>query len=289
MIRGIGYARARTLMLWSGLGVLLVVAGLAYARRVDPVEVLATLLFVPVFVALLFWSVRGGLAAGVAAAVAYVWLKAPAIEAVGFDFFARSIVVRALAFPLFGLIGGWAIRQLQSAVTKLELYDQIDDATGLFNARFFIEDTDLEKSRSDRYHTVFSVAVLDVPTSLVAGLGRRHAARALHDVGRLLRGSVRKVDRPVHGRSAEHHRLAVVLPETGNEGAGIFAQRLAERLTEQLAGKQSSNGGPPVSTSWMTYPGDDERLAELQASFREIDRLERPDEAAAVAGPGPGR
>lgn len=285
IIRGIGYTRARALMLWSGLGVLLVVSGLAYARRVDPVEVVATLLFIPVFVGLLFWSVRGGLVAGVAAALAYVWLKAPAIEAVGFDFFARSIVVRALAFPLFGLIGGWAIRQLQSAVTKLELYDQIDDATGLFNARFFVEDTDLERSRSDRYHTVFSIAVLDVPTSLIAGLGRRHATRALHDVGRLLRGSVRKVDRPVHGRSAEHHRLAIVLPETGNEGAGIFARRLAERLTEQLAGKQSGNGSPPVTTSWMTYPGDDERLAELQASFREIDRLERPDEAAAVAGP----
>ncbi|MGH2721012.1 MAG: GGDEF domain-containing protein [Actinomycetota bacterium] len=289
MIRGIGYTRARTLVLWSGLGVLLVVAGLAYARRVDPVEVVATLLFIPVFVALLFWGIRGGLAAGVAAALAYVWLKAPAIEAVGFDFFARSIVVRALAFPLFGLIGGWAIRQLQSAVTKLELYDQIDDATGLFNARFFVEDTDLEKSRSDRYHTVFSVAVLDVPTSLVAGQGKRHATRALHDVGRLLRGSVRKVDRPVHGRSSESHRLAVVLPETGNEGAGIFARRLAERVSEHLGRKESGNGGPAVTASWVTYPGDDERLAELQASFREIVRLEHPDEPAAMAGPGPAR
>ncbi|MGH6691445.1 MAG: GGDEF domain-containing protein, partial [Gammaproteobacteria bacterium] len=254
-----------------------------------PVEVVATLLFVPVFAALLFWGVRGGLAAGLAAALVYVWLKAPAIDAVGFDFFARSIVVRALAFPIFGLIGGWAVRQLRSAVTKLELYDQIDDATGLFNARFFVEDTDLEKSRSDRYHTVFSVALLDVPTSLVAGPGRRQAARALHELGRLVRGSVRRVDRPVHGRSAESHRVAVVLPETGNEGAGIFARRLAERLAEQLTGRHDGTGNTPVAASWMTYPGDDERLAELQASFREIDRLERPEEAAAVAGPGPGQ
>jgi GGDEF domain-containing protein len=280
-----GYARARQLILWSGLAVLAVISGVAYARRVDPVEVLATILFIPVFVASLFWSLRGGLIAGLVAALAYVGLKAPAIEAVGFDFFARSIIARALAFPAFGLIGGWATRQLQSAVTKLELYDQIDDATGLYNARFFLEDTDLEKSRSDRYHTIFSVAVVDIPSALLAGLGKRPAQRVLHDVGRMLRASVRKVDRPVHARSTESHRLAVVLPETANEGAGIFTQRLADRLSEHLAGKGITNGSQTVTASWVTYPGDDEGLGELRASFREIDRLEHPEEAAVTAPP----
>lgn len=283
--RDVSYLQARRILLVVGVGILLATAGVAYARRVDPVEVVGTLLFLPIFVALLFWKMPGGLIAGVLAAGAYVLLRAPAIEAVGFDLFARSIVSRAIAFPLFGALGGWASRQMEAALTKLELFDQVDDATGLYNARFFVEDTDLEISRSDRYHTIFSVALIDMPAAPFDALGRRRGDRALRDLGSLIGHSVRKVDRAVHSHAAGRHRLAIVLPETGAEGAQIFTQRLAVRLTEHIAGRGVSIGSGDVSATWLSYPGSDGEMRRLQDEFREIDRLEHPVGAGSSSPP----
>jgi hypothetical protein len=63
--------------------VLAVVALVTYARRVDPVEVVATILFMPIFVAFVFKGVAGGLVTAVAAIAAYGALRSPAIDAVG--------------------------------------------------------------------------------------------------------------------------------------------------------------------------------------------------------------
>ena len=90
--------------------------------------------------------------------------RRPAIEAIGAGRYTALIFSRAIAFFAFGAIGGLANQQLKGSLTKLDLYDQIDDDTGLFNARYFLQDTDLEVSRSRRYQTIFSVTVVDVPS-----------------------------------------------------------------------------------------------------------------------------
>src|SRR5687767_9683825 len=212
-LSGMSYERARNLLLSAGLLVLLVTGAVMYVRRVDPVEVAATLLFIPVFVCFVFWNARGGVLAALLAGVIYTLLRYPAIEAVGADRFLGLLGSRMFAYLAFGLIGGLANRQLQSSLTKLELYDQIDDVTGLFNARFFVQDSELELSRGDRYQSIFSVSVVDIPASVLDGLGRRQRDKSLKDLGRLLRDSVRTVDRAVHARYGEVHRIAVVLPE----------------------------------------------------------------------------
>jgi hypothetical protein len=125
-----------------------------YVRRVDPVEVAGILLFIPVFVAFVFWNATGGVIGAVIGILVYTLLRYPAIEAVGADRFVGLIASRSVAYLAFGLIGGLANKQLQSSLGKLELYDQIDDATGLFNARFFVQDSGLEVSRADRYQTI---------------------------------------------------------------------------------------------------------------------------------------
>ncbi|MEY2475125.1 MAG: hypothetical protein QOG87_440, partial [Actinomycetota bacterium] len=56
---GMNYQTARRLLLAGGLAVLLVIAGVMYVRRVDTVEVVAVLLFIPVFLAFTFWRVVG--------------------------------------------------------------------------------------------------------------------------------------------------------------------------------------------------------------------------------------
>ena len=275
-----GYNRARQMLLGVGLLVLLLTAGIMYVRRVETVEVLGTLLFIPVFVALVFWDIRGGLIAGVLAAVAYAALRAPAIDAVGADRFLGLILSRAFAYVAFGLIGGWANKQLEASLTKLELYDQIDDYTGLYNARFVVQDTELELSRSKRYQTIFSMSIVEFPVRALEHLSRRQRASIRRDLGRMLQEAVRTVDRAAHGFDGTNHRFACVLPETAGEGASIFTNRLADRMAEFLQSRGAKLDSAGVSRRWVTFPDDgEEAVQQIRAEFEAIDKVEHPEGA----------
>ena len=274
----LGYNRARQLLLGVGLLVLLVTAAIMYVRRVDTVEVVGTLLFIPIFVALVFWNVRGGVIAAVLAAVAYIALRAPAIDTVGAGSFLGPILSRAFAYLAFGLIGGWANKQLETSLTKLELYDQIDDYTGLYNARFVVQDTELELSRSKRYQTIFSISIVEFPVAALEHLTRRQRASIRKDLGRMLKEAVRTVDRAAHGFDGTNHRFACVLPETAREGASIFTNRLADRMAEFLQSKEAKLDASGVSRRWVTFPDDgEEAVQQIRTEFEAIDRAEHPE------------
>src|ERR671919_298151 len=282
-VRRIGYRGARRLLLAAGVAVLLVTVAVMYVRRVETVEVMATVLFLPVFVALVFWNVRGGVIVGVLAAAAYAALRYPAIDAVGVDRFLGLIASRAVAYIAFGALGGWASRQLETSLEKLELYDQIDDLTGLFNARFFVQDIDLEMSRSKRYQTIFSVSVVDVAASAFEPLDGRQRKRALRDLGRILKDSVRTVDRAVHAQDGERNRFAVVLPETGPEGVRVFTERFVERVSEFLSQRGALVSEDNVSSVAATFPEDEAAIQSLRAAFSAIDRLDHPEASESEA------
>ncbi len=287
MVRTIGimsYTVTRRLVLAVGLGVLLLVAGVLYVRRVDTVEVLAVLLFIPVFLVFVFRGVVGGVIAGVAAFAAYAALRIPAIDAVGLDRFLGLVVSRGLAYVAFGALGGWASSQLERSLEKLDVYDQVDDETGLFNARFLVQDTDLEMARAVRYKTLFSVCVVDVPGEVFESLPRRKRCALLAEVGQQLREAIRTVDRAVHGSDGSAHRFAVICPETGPEGAAVFTDRLVERLTSVLGSRGAAIEGRGVSSMSCTFPGDDAELHLIREQFAAIDRLQHPENPAVPAG-----
>jgi GGDEF domain-containing protein len=284
-VRRIGYRGARRLLLAAGIAVLLITVAVMYVRRVETVEVLATVLFLPVFVALVFWGVRGGVLVGILAAAAYAALRYPAIDAVGAGRFGGVIASRAVAYIAFGALGGWASRQLETSLEKLELYDQIDDDTGLFNARFFVQDIDLEMSRSKRYQTVFSVSVVDIPSSAFEPLAGRQRKRAFREIGKVLRDSVRTVDRAVHAQDPHRHRFAVVLPETGPEGVRVFTERLVERLSDFLSQRGARVSPDAASTMAVTFPEDESAIQALRAQFEAIDRVDHPEASESGAEP----
>ena len=263
------YSQARRLILIAGLVVLAVTAAIMYARRVDTAEVVAILLFMPVFLAFVLWDVKGGVIAAVFASLVYAGVRWPDIEAAGFGFFAGLLLSRSLAFLAFGAIGGWADRQLEQSLEKLELYDQIDDETGLYNARFLLQDTDLEMARARRYKTLFSVAVVDIDPEVYEKLGRRKAKGVLRETGVQLHEAVRNVDRAIHGRTVTAHRFVVICPETGPEGARIFADRLAERLGNFLRDRGADPGA--LTGQALSFPGDDDALVALRDDFAKID------------------
>lgn len=261
-------------MLGAGLGVLVLLAAVMYARRVDTVEVLAVLLFIPVFLAFVFKGLPGGLFAAVAATIAYAALRAPAREAVGDARYASLVLGRAAGYLAFGVLGGWASTQLARSLDKLEVYDQVDDETGLFNARFFVQDTDLEMARGERYQTLFSVCVVDIDAAGIDALPRRRRAALLADLGEQMRAAVRTVDRAVHARDDRGHRFAVICPETGPDGAQVFVDRLAERLAAHLSNRGVPTSAGDLGCTAYTFPGDESGLHDLREQFAAIDSAE---------------
>ncbi len=273
--KGMSYASARALALAVGVVIIGIIVALLYARRVETVEVVAVLLFLPVFAALLKWDIVGGLVAGVLASLVYVALRYPAIEQVGFGPFAGLVVSRSFGFIAFGVIGGWANKQLRSSLDKLDLYDQIDDETGLYNARFLLQTTDLEQARSQRYQSVFAVSVVDIPNAWIDGLPRRQRDKTMRELGALLTASVRTVDRAAHVPTADAHRIVVVLPETGPEGARTFTGKLVDQLRDWLT-KHGATGTGELTSQTVPFPEDEPGLAALRASFAVIDEAQHP-------------
>lgn len=267
----LGYTKARRLLVAAGLVVLAVVVAVMYARRVDGVEVAATLLFVPVFLAFVFRGVLGGLIGAVGAIAVYAALRYPAIEAVGAGEFAGLLTSRAAAYLIFGVVGGWSTQVLEGSLAKLELYDEVDDETGLYNARHLLQQTDLEMARARRYETLFSLVLLDVPVTAFATLRPRARGALLRDLGRQLSEGVRTVDHVVHARDAEHHHLAAILPETAGAGAEVFRSRFDERIRGFLAERGVTVSATDVLTRSITFPGDDDALEQVRADFARID------------------
>jgi hypothetical protein len=91
------------------------------------------------------------------------------------------------------------------------------------------------------------------------------------------------VDYGVHAVIADHHRLAVVLPETAAAGAGVFAHRLADQLVDWLR-EQGVSAADALSPTVAVLPGDEAVLASLRSEFSVADHIEHP---LVTAGPSP--
>lgn len=270
------YETLRRLMLVGGSIVLAVLAALMYARGVDPREVLATGLFIPVFLAALFYGTWAGIAAGAAAAAAYVGLLWSAIDIVGFGAVAGTIMSRSLSYLVFGGISGWAIAQLEAPISKLERHDHIDDVTGLYNARFFLEATELEEARATRYGGTFSVVSVVIPDTLMAPMSAENRTSTVRRLGEVIVARSRSVDRVVHAADQRRHLFALVLPETGRDGADILAADLRERLIRALGTEERTRVGAGSVDVRVAGRGVDGSLDALRDEFMKLDLLEHP-------------
>lgn len=267
-----GYGRARLMLSLAGLAILAVLVAVLLVRSVDTTEVVATLLFAPIFLLLLWFRLPGGLIGAAAATGIYFVLRADAIDAVGWGEFSALIVTRAIAYFLFGSVGGWASGTLSMSLDKLDLYDQIDDLTGINNARFLLTDVDLERARSQRYQTVFSVSFLSIEAGPISALPARKRKLLLRQLGDKLDDGIRTMDRVAHGYDGRSHRVATILPETAGEGARVFQARLEEQIQAFLA--EHGAGDATVDGDIVTLPGDEDALDRHLAEWAAIDQSE---------------
>ena len=255
----IGFVNARRLLLAAGAVILVVLVAVLWLRSVDDVEVIATLLYVPILLALLFLGVPGGVVAALLATAAYAALRADAIDAVGAGEFSGLIIGRGMAYLLFGAVGGWAATTLELSLDKLERTDAVDDQTGTGNARALRRQIDLERARSGRYGSVFSVSFVEFPASALGAIGGRRRRQLLRDLGDQAEEGARTVDRVAHGFDGAVHRFAAVLPETPRAGAVIFHDRFVGRMQAALAAA-GIDEEVRIAGTVCTVPGDEAAL-----------------------------
>lgn len=250
--------RARDITLLVGLLVIGLVVLTMVLREVDPVEITATVAFAPVFVAFLFFGWKLGLATGALAAIAYVALRWNAIQVVGIGPLFGMLSARVIGYLVFGGVGGWAAEQLQAAIDKLELHDEIDDATGLGNARGALAAIDTERSRAQRYQKI--VSVVDCRFEVPAGVGDKIVNSTLRQLGSAIAHGVRASDRVAHLEDGGTHRLIIVLPETGAVGAETVANNLDREVRARI--------GTATEIAIATLPGDDDRVEAIVQSLQ---------------------
>lgn len=145
-----------------------------------------------------------------------------------------------------------------------------DELTGLRNFRFFKEFLDRELARCDRYGSPISLIVIDVDEFKTYNdtFGHEAGNRALAEIGRLLKESVRVVDLVARYGGEE---FVVVVPHTPKIGAHRVAEQVRVRVEKAFAenGRAWAGGPLTVSLGIATYPADGAGRTEL---MRNADR-----------------
>lgn len=156
-----------------------------------------------------------------------------------------------------GLFTAFDITERKSAEEEILHQAACDPLTGLANCRGLIHVFEKEATRSQRTGRAFAFLLLDIDglKKINDAHGHMTGSRALCRVASVLGDQCRNIDSAARYGGDE---FAVVLPETGFEGAEQFSRRIRERL--------SSDGQQPplsVSVGIAVYPHDGETFETL--------------------------
>ena len=257
------YQQSRLLLLGAGSTVLVVTALVLVARAYDPAEVLAVILFLPVFVAAVLGGVRWGAGIAVLAGLGYAGLRAPDIQRFGWDVLASRVLAQFLAYVVFGALGGWAASVLTASIVKLDRFDVRDDDSELLNARGLLEQLGDEVARARRYGSTFSVVTVRLTLSTDVRAVR-------HQIGTAVRRAVRSVDEPGRVTIDGTDLVVTVLPETPPEGAEVAGRKIADLLEQEVAEVDAD-------VRWLSHPEDDAEIQSLLDTLAEVVRREHPE------------
>jgi two-component system cell cycle response regulator len=176
-----------------------------------------------------------------------------------------------------GSLARAAARVLESGVrdgapTLAEGTDQIDLLTGCGSPGAFEVRVRQEYARAQRYSLSFSLVLLDIDglREINERLGADAGDRLLAEVGAVLRREVRMPDFACRFGGDE---FALILPETGSQGA----RRSVGRIREKLAESSGEGEAPRLTAGIVTFP---------HAAATEMDDLFALAEAALMRGKG---
>jgi diguanylate cyclase (GGDEF)-like protein len=148
-----------------------------------------------------------------------------------------------------------------------------DDLTGLYNCRHLYTLLDEEIERVRRFGGKLSVIFIDLDFFKRVNDTRGHliGSRTLAEVGRLIRGNIRKICKAARYGGDE---FVVVLPNTGKSGAMALATRLRELFREHtFRDDDDTPFNLTASFGLATFPSDANSREELlriadQAMYR---------------------
>ncbi len=149
-----------------------------------------------------------------------------------------------------------------------------DDLTGLYNSRYLLDLLDYEIDRARRYGYPVSLVFLDLDffKDVNDTYGHLVGSRLLAEVGRLIRGQIRKADVAIRYGGDE---FVVVLPNTPKEGAVTMATHLRTRLRDQyFLEDEGYRIRLTASFGVATFPDDAEtKLALIRMADRAMYRV----------------
>ena len=129
------------------------------------------------------------------------------------------------------------ISRTKEMMKKLRELSRVDDLTGLYNRRYFLERFQSELLRAQRYGHDTCLLMLDLDHFKKVNDTYGHPAgdSVLKETGSLIRTMIRSMD--LAGRYGGEE-LCIALPETDLEGAIVFAERLRTALSERYFSPQ---------------------------------------------------
>lgn len=122
-------------------------------------------------------------------------------------------------------------REIRTAQRKISEMATLDELTGLYKRRYFMEALERERSRAERHGKALCLCMMDLDffKNVNEKLGHSAGDLVLADMGMLIREWSRQSDVPCrYGGEA----FAVILPETDLEGARVACERLRRMVAE---------------------------------------------------------
>lgn len=166
--------------------------------------------------------------------------------------------------------------QFGGAIERARLFREVhhlavtDPLTGLYNRRYFLEQSLKELERSRRYQRPISIAMLDIDffKQINDTYGHLAGDQALIEVARICQEAIRRID--LVGRFGGEE-IVILLPETGPEQA----QYAIERLRQQIENLEVAT---PRGTVRITTSAGVTSMNETEDTAF-IDFLDRADQA----------
>ena len=138
-------------------------------------------------------------------------------------------------------------REIRSAHRKISEMTTLDELTGLYNRRYFMESLHRERARAERHKKSLSLCMIDIDCFKKVNdkLGHTAGDIVLANMGEIIREWARETDLPCRYGGEE---FAVILPETDLEGARVACERLRRMVAENRVQWRTGPIGVTIST-----------------------------------------
>jgi diguanylate cyclase (GGDEF)-like protein len=159
---------------------------------------------------------------------------------------------------------------------RVETQAITDPLTGLWNRRYMAESLDREVARALRFGHEVSLIIIDIDDfkRINDRQGHMQGDIVLERVADVVREATRSIDVAARYGGDE---LALILVETGREGATILGERLAERMREtEVPLRDGGSMGVTLSVGVATLPDSaDDQESLVDAADRALLRAKR--------------